>query len=310
MIDKRAVLLSKDESAYNTDSTPVANTDAILIEDLKWGFANQRMFQQKPLRASLGMLKSLYAGALISISGKCAIKGSGAAGTAPEIGPLLRGAGLKETIVASTSVTYAPSSTQSDHKSQTQYFYDDGLLLKCTGMRGKVSLDLQVGQVAYAAFDFTGHFVSITDVALPSATFDSTVPPVLVNVPFSADSYSAVIQKLAVDLGNEVSLPESIAATDGYGEVTITGRNPNGSFNPMRVTKATYDFIAKWQAGAAFSVTTGLIGATGGNKFTLTMPAVTYSDVGRGNQNNIGTYEMKYEARESSGDDEISLAFT
>jgi len=310
MLDKRAVMLSKDEGTYNTDSVPVVGTDAILIEDLKWGFANSRMYQQKPLRASLGLLKPLYAGTLISVSGKCEMKGSGAAGTPPEIAPLLRGSGWAETISAGVSVTYKPSSTQTVHKSQSMYFYDDGLLLKMTGCRGKCSFDLPVGAAAMASFDFTGHFVSITDVALPAATYDSTVPLPLISVPFTVGAYAAVISKLAFDLGIEVSIPESIAAVDGYGEVQITGRNPTGSFNPLRVTVATKNFINQWQTGAAMALDTGLIGATAGNKLQVTMPAITYTEIGRGNQNNVGTYETKFAAAESAGDDEVSMVFT
>jgi hypothetical protein len=310
MLDKRAVMLSKDEATYNVDSAPVAGTDAILIEDLKWAFANTRMHQQNPVRASLGKLKPLYAGTLLTLSGKCEIKGSGAAGTPPEIAPLLRGSGWAETIVVSTSVTYKPSSTQSVHKSQSQYFYDDGLLLKLTGARGKLSCDLSIGTPGFAAFEFTGHFAGLTDVALPAATYDSTLPVPLINVPFTVDAFAAVISKLAFDMGVELSIPENIAAVDGYGEIQITGRNPTGSFNPLRVTKATHDFIAKWQGGNAMALTTGVIGATAGNRYTVTMPAITYTDVGRGNQNNVGTYETPFAAAESAGDDEVSIVFT
>lgn len=310
MLDKRAVLLAKDEVTYNTDSVPVAGTDAILIEDLKWAFANARMYQQTPVRASLGKLKPLYAGALLSISGKCEIKGSGAAGTPPEIAPLLRASGWAETIVALTSVTYKPVSAQTSHKSSSMYFYDDGLLLKMTGGRGKCSFDYAVGKAAMGSFDFTGHFVSITDAALPAAVYDSVVPPMLVNVPFSVGAYAAIISKLAFELGIELSIPDSIAAADGYGEVQITGRTPTGSFNPARVTVATKNFIADWQSGAALALDTGLIGSVAGNRLQVTMPKITYADVARGNQNNVGTYENKFQAAEDAGDDEASMVFT
>ena len=206
MLDKRAVLLAKDEVTYNTDSVPVAGTDAVLVEDLAWAFANSRMYQRNPVRASLGKLKPQYAGTLITVSGKAEIKGSGAAGTAPEIAPLLRAAGFTETVVASTSVTYKPSATQALMKSSSMYFYDDGLLLKITGARGKVSFDFSVGKAAMMMFEFTGHFVSITDVALPAATYDSTVPPILVNVPFTVGAYAAVINKLDFDPGMVLAL--------------------------------------------------------------------------------------------------------
>src|SRR5574341_1320001 len=311
MLDKRAVLLSKDETVYNTDSVPVAGTNAILIEDLTWAFAGMRMHQRNPVRASLGMLKPIYAGALLNVKGKCEIKGSGAAGTAPEIAPLLRGSGWAETVVPATSVTYKPTSTQSNHKSQSQYFYDDGLRLILTGSRGKCSFDYQVGKPAMVEFDFTGHFVSITDQALPAATYSSIVPPMIVNLPFTVGAYAAVINKLAFDLGWELSLPENMAATDGYGEVQLTGRKPTGSFNPLRVTVATKNFISDFQSGAALALDTGLLGSVAGNRIQTTMPAITYVDVGRGNQNNVGTYENKFQAAETaSGDDEVSMVFT
>lgn len=310
MLDKRAVLLSKDESAYNTDSVPVAGTDAILIEDLTWAFASARMHQRNPVRASLGKLKPVFAGTLLNVKGKCEIKGSGAAGTPPEIAPLLRGSGWAETIVASTSVTYKPSSSQAAHKSESMYFYDDGLRLILTGARGKCSFDFSVGKPAMAEFDFTGHFVSITDQALPAATYDSTSPPAIVSMPFAVGAYAAVINKLAFDLGIELSIPESVAAADGYGEIQITGRMPTGSFNPLRVTVATKNFISEWQTGAALALDTGLLGSVAGNRIQVTMPAITYTEIGRGNQNNVGTYENKFQAAESVSDDEVSIAFT
>lgn len=310
MLDKRSVMLAKDEATYGTSSAPVAGTDAILIEDLGWAFANARMHQRKPVRSSLGMLKPVYAGTLLSISGKCEIKGAGAAGTPPEIAPLLRSSVWAETISSGTSVTYKPTSTQASHKSSTMFFYDDGLLLQMIGARGKCTFDLQVGMPAMASFEFTGHFVSVTDVALPAATYDSVVPPILVAVPFTIGGYGAIISKLAFDMGVELSIPENIAAADGYGEIQITGRNPTGSFNPLRVTVAAQNFVTQWQTRVEAALATGVIGGTAGNRLSVSMPVVTYSEVARGNQNNVGTYELKFAAAESAGDDEVSLVFT
>ncbi|WP_444932401.1 hypothetical protein ACJJIF_22000 (plasmid) [Microbulbifer sp. SSSA002] len=62
------------------------------------------------------------------------LKGSGAAGTPPEIAPLLRACGLAETITAGTSVEYNLASE--GHESITLYLYEDGSLYKLTGVRG------------------------------------------------------------------------------------------------------------------------------------------------------------------------------
>lgn len=311
MLTKRAVLLSKDESVYNTDSTPVGGTDAIFVEDPKWAFAGTRLEQRKGARASLAMLQPVYAGSLMAFSFKAEMKGSGAAGTAPEIAPLLRASGFAETISAGVSVTYKPSSTATVHKSETMYFYDDGLLVIVTGARGKVNFDLQVGQRGMANFDMTGHLVGVfTDAALPSATYDSPVPPPVIGGAFAIAAYSAIASKLAFDMGNEIALPGSISAADGFGEVQITGRNVTGSFDAQRVSVATHDFITKFKASTAMALATGTIGGTAGNKYAITMPAVVYTGIDRGDASGIGTYDNKFQAAESTGDDEVSIVYT
>jgi hypothetical protein len=55
------------------------------------------------------------------------------------------------------------------HKSSTVYFYDDGLLLKMTGCRAKISFQFNVAQAPMMTVEFAGHFVSVTDVALADA---------------------------------------------------------------------------------------------------------------------------------------------
>jgi len=310
MLDKRSVILVKDESTYNTDSTPVAGTDALLIEDAKWAFEGVKMYQQKPVRPSLALLKPLYAGALIKLDGKVELKGASAAGTVPECGKIFRAAGFSETVVAVTSVTYKPVSDPSLHKSSTVYFYDDGLLLKMTGCRAKISFQFNVAAAPMAQVEFTGHFVSVTDVTLPAPTYASQLPVPLINVPFTIGSFAAVISKLDFDMGNELVMPTSIAATDGYGTVDIVGRHLTGSFDPLRVSIATKDFIGQWRAGTSLALDTGVIGSVAGNRLEVTMPVVTYTNVGRANRSQFGTFDMKFHAAESAGDDEVSIVFT
>jgi hypothetical protein len=213
VLDKRSVVLIKDEVTYNTDPVPTNVLNAILMEDVKWAFEGVKMYQQKPVRPSLALLRPLYAGTLIKLTGKVELKGSGAAGTAPECGAVLRAAGFSETVVAVTSVTYKPVSDPSLHKSSTVYFYDDGLLLKMTGCRAKISFQLNVAQAPMATVEFAGHFVSVTDVALPTPTYNAQLPVPLINVPFTIGAYAAVISKLDFDLGNELVMPTSIAAS-------------------------------------------------------------------------------------------------
>ena len=310
MLKNLQVLLLKVESTYNTDSTPTGGTNAVLVENLSWSFANSRMAERMPIRSSLAPVKPIYAGTLVTIKFDAEIKGSGTAGTAPEIGPALTCCGMSETVVAVTSVTYKPSSTVSTHKSATIYLYQDGTVIKVTGCRGKVSGSHEVGSFGKLSFEFTGHFVSRTDASIATPTYSSQVPVPLINVPFSIDSYSAVVRKISWDLGNEIATPGSLSASDGYGEVRIAKRKLTGSFDPEAVLAATYNFVTKWTSGAAMALDTGLVGSVAGNRWKLTAPAVTYTEIGNGDTDGILTHDVKFIGAESTSDDDCSLAFT
>jgi hypothetical protein len=305
------VILAKTEVTYNTDPVPVAGTNAVLVENPQWSFDSARMYDRKPVRTSLAPLKPLYAGALVSLKFDVEIKGASGAGVAPELGPLLTACGMSETIVGATSVTYKPSSTVATHKSVTFYIFQDGVRVIITGARGKVSCSHPLGEAGKLTFEFIGHYVSRTTVALASPTYSSIVPVPLIAVPFLIDSYAAIITKMDWDLGNVLAKPGSIAAADGFAEIRITDRQLTGSIDPEQVIIATYDFINKWQTGAAVALDSGLCGSVAGNKWKVTMPAVTSTDVGNGDREGILTHDYKFRGLETASlDDELSLVFT
>lgn len=309
MLNHRSVILLKVETTYNTDPTPATSANELLVENLNWSFSDARMTDRMPVRASKGVLKPLYGGTLMQITFDVEMKGSGAAGTAPEVGAALQACGCSETISAGVSVTYKPAS--SSLKSCTIYLYRDGKLIKATGCVGQVSASLAVGAYGKMSFTFIGHFVSETDVTLATPSYDSTVPPILVNLSsFTVDSATFALTKLDFDLGNEVARPADIVGADGYGTVQITGRRVTGGIDPEDVLVATYDWVTKWQSGAAVVLSTGTIGATAGNKYAISFPAATYTEEAPGDKSGIVTRDIKFHAAESSSDDEISIVYT
>ena len=307
MLTNREVILAKIESVYNTDPTP-ATTDAILVENPSWSLAGLRMVDRNNVKASTATDQKIYGGTLRGISFDVEIKGSGTAGTAPEIGTLLRACGLDETIVASTSVTYAPIST--GFESITIYYYQDGILNKITGCRGNASFNLECGNKGMVSFTFTGHDGGTTDVSMVTPSYDSTVPPVFINAPFSIGAYSAVIAGLTFDMANTVATPPDVSATDGYSQIYLTKRDVNGTFSPEMTLVATNDWIGQLKAGTTMALDTGAIGATAGNIYQVTMPAVYYREMSPGDRDGVRTLENTFGAAESSGDDEFSIAFT
>lgn len=309
MLNHRSVILAKVESTYNTDPTPATSANEVLVENFSWSYANARMIDRMPLRASKGKLAPVYGGTLVQMSFEVEIKGSGAAGTAPECGALLQACGLSETVVGATSVTYEPAS--SGLKSCTIYFYRDGKLLKVTGCVGALTGSLAVGAVGKLSFTMTGHLVSETDVSLPTASYDTTIPVPMINLSsFTIDSKTPALTRFEFDLGNEVATPEDMVQADGYGTVQVTGRRVTIGFDDEDVVVATYNWLSKWQTGASVAVATGTIGSSAGNRYAISLPAVTYTELSAGDKSGIVTRDVRGLAAEDSGDDEISIVFT
>jgi len=308
LLIRRKLLLAKIESTYGTDPTPSESVDAVLCQELTWSNEGLKMIERPSIRPSFAALRHVYAGRLVSINAKCEVKGSGAAGTAPEIGQLLRACGLGEAVSASTSVTYEPVSTSLE--SVTCYVYEDGKRIVVTGCRGSAAFEMTAAGIIIVTFTLTGHVAAQTDVALPTPTLDSTVPAPIVSGSFTIDSYSAVISSFSFDLSNSLAMPESINGADGYDEITITARDVNGSIDPLDELVATEDYLGNFTGGSAMALSIGSIGGIAGNIINIDMPAVSYRDASPGDRDGLASLELPFGAAESTGDDEVSIVFT
>lgn len=308
MLGSRRVLLAKIESTYNTDPTPVAGTDDVLVENLAIAYEGARMHERPATRPSLGKLPQVFGGALVQLSFDVEIKGSGTIDAAPEMGPLLRACGFGQTINASTSVVYEPVS--SSFESVTIWVYHDGQLWKVTGCRGNVEFSLEAGAAGKASFTITGHSVGPIDVALATPTYDSTVPPTVKGGAFTVDGFSAIISKYDLAMNNQIATPPDISATDGFGEIQIAGRDVSGSIDPENELVAAEAFDANWRADTPMVIATGVMGSSAGNRYKFDNPVAHYREVGEGDRDGISTQELAFGAHESSGDDEITITFT
>jgi len=313
MLSGNKVLLIKIESSYGVDAAPVASTDAILAENISWAHDGLRMIDRPAIRASNGTLQQVYGGSLKSISFDVEIKGAGAAYSAsvlPELDAPLRACGLSATLVTTASnesVTYTPAS--SGHESATVYLYEDGILHKLTGCYGEPSGTCGAGSIGKMSFTLTGHYSTVTDVSMPTASYDQTIPPAVVNSAFTIDGFAAVISEISFSMGNQIAKPPSVAASDGFGDLAIIKRDPSGSFNPEAELVATEDFIGNFESGANMALSFGAVGGVQYNRYTITMPAVYYRDVVPGDRDGIYAFDITYAASESTTDDEISIVF-
>ncbi|MDA8122247.1 MAG: phage tail tube protein [Deltaproteobacteria bacterium] len=306
MLTRRTTLLAKKETVYGTDPTPVAG-DAVLckVDGFRViGDALVRDYHRSKLSPLAHVIGEVYS----EIKFSTELKGSGAAGTAPELSPLFQACGFSETIVALTSVTYLPESDT--FPSCTIYFYRDGILYEMNGCRGTFDIDLSVGKYGVINWTFQGLYVAPIDAALIDGTYDSTVPPPILSAAFSIQAYSAVATKLALSAANRLAFRRDLSNANGIREVLITDWDERGgSFDPEAVTVATHNFHSIWKAGTAAAMSI-VVGSAAGNICTITAPKVQYREINPAERDGLYTYEVPIRLAQNAGDDELSIAFT
>jgi hypothetical protein len=304
------VVYVKTEVTYNTDPTPTT-TDAVLVRNVNLSAEGLRMNDRAAVRVGLGKLQAVYGGQLKRITFECEVKGSGTAGTAPEIGPLIEACGFEETVVAVTSVTYNPENAT--HESATIYWFEGGVKRHIlTGCRGTMTLRAEAGGLLLAVFEFVGHYTEPTDISLPSPSYDSVVPKAMVGMPVAINGVTAIVASgWEWNFNNELVMPGSLSATDGYGEVQISARDIKGQITIETVLDATLDVDALLSAGTKFAWTSGALGATGGNIVTVTTPSsstyVTNTNPGEANGIRQRTVELAIDDSVASN---FAIAFT
>jgi hypothetical protein len=309
LLSRKRLILAKSEATYGTDSTPTGASNAILVRNLEITPLQAETVSRDLIRPYLGVSDQLLAQTRVEVTFEVELAGSGTAGTAPAYGPVLKACGLSETVVAATSVTYAPVS--SSFSSCTIYFHNDGIRHKVTGCRGTWSVSAEVGTIPFITFTMTGIYNAPTDETLPSPTYANQAAPLIFKngntSNFSIFSYSGCLQSLSFDLANETVYRELVGCTK---EVLITNRAPSGTCVIEAPSIATKDFFTIANGSSTGSISFQH-GATAGNIVTFTtaqsdIGSPTYSD-----QDGIQMLNLPYLAiPTSAGNDELALAFT
>jgi hypothetical protein len=309
LLSRKRLILAKTETTYGTDPTPTGAANAILVRNLEITPLQADTVTRDLIRPYLGNSDQLLAQTRVEVTFEVELAGSGAAGTAPAYGPVLKACGLSETVVATTSVTYAPVSAS--FSSVTIYFHNDGIRHKVTGCRGTFELNAEVGQIPVISFTMTGIYNAPTDEALPSPTYANQSAPLIFKngntSNFSIFSYSGCLQSLSFQMANEVVYRELVGCTK---ESLIVNRAPAGDVVIEAPSIATKDFFA-----IATGSSTGSIsfqhGGTAGNIVTFTTAQSDIANPSYSDQDGIQMLNLPYVAvPTSAGNDELSLVYT
>jgi hypothetical protein len=282
LLGRKRVILAKIETTYGTDPTPTGAANAILVRNATLTPQDADFVDRDLVRPYLGRSEQLPAGIRAMLEFEVELQASGAAGTAPAWGPLMRACAHSETIVASTSVTYAPISAA--FESATLYFNVDGVLHKLTGARGTWSLGMKVKDIPTLKFSFTGIYNTVADGAAPTPTYTAFKTPLTVSnvntTPFTLHSFAAVMSELSMDMSGVIVHRTLVGGAEA---VLLTDREPQGSITIEATTVAQKDWwtIAKNATLGALSITHGTVA---GSKVQFNAPNVqltkpTYSEM-------------------------------
>ena len=309
LLTQKSVLLAKIESTYATDPTPTTSADAVQVYNVELDIKREPE-KRDVVDVTLSPLQAIMGLGVAKVNFEVDLKGSGTAGTANDWMVLSKACGMANTNVPSTSDTLKPDDTPTD--SVTLWVYKDGLLYKLVGCRGNKKMVFEAGKIVKIQYEFMGRFDIPTDVALPSAvTVDSTKPVPALATSFTLGSYAAVIDKLEIDLGNEITNNEDMNATYGVQSFEIVKRDPKGKLSINAILRATSnaDFWSYMNIGTTKALSI-VIGSTAGNIATITAPVCTIMSVKEVSKNGIEMFEMELQLARNSGGDELSIALT
>jgi hypothetical protein len=185
-------------------------------------------------------------GKYVTLSMEVEIAGSGAAGTPPAIGPLIRMAGWAETITEDTDVVYNPISR--DFEAGSIYYNLDGVNHVAVGTRAALKLSMKPKEIPRFTLECKGLLGLITDTALPVVDYTDFIAPMPVsktNTTFSLHTYAGATESVTIDLGSAIE-PRLLINKES---IEYTDRKATGEAIMDAASLATVNWYTKAFAG-------------------------------------------------------------
>ena len=308
-LHRKRSILAKAESSYGTDPTPTGSANYVQVIDLNIEPVVSDEVSRDLIRPYMGNYEVIPANTRVNVTFDVEMAGSGSAGTAPKYGAILKACALSETVVSSTSVTYAPVTTPSD--SVTLFVNYDGIRHKVTGARGTFSINCEVNNIPRISFSLTGIFNAPTDTALPTVTVSNQASPLIFKngstSNFAIFGFAAALQSWNLDFNNEVIYRELVGGTK---EVLITDRRPSGTAVIESVALSAHNFFTDY-TGTSTGTNTWLHGTTAGNKVTVSCPQTDLGQPTYSESDGITMLNLPFMATPTaSANNEFSLVYT
>jgi hypothetical protein len=232
------VILAKIQAEVGTYEAPAPATDALLISNASIGYDDQ-VVERDNLRSFFGASEQLIGDSPVNIEFEVELAGSGAAGTAPAWGKLLRACAFAETVEVDTYVTYNPITN--DQESLSILYAVDGVTHRIKDARGTATLSIAPGSKPTIKFSFVGieqadpealanpSGVVMTAWKAPLPVAADNTGDILIGCSYAAGVVSdgSALPSISVDL--DLGGSAEFMALMGSSEVDVTAREIKGT---------------------------------------------------------------------------------
>lgn len=306
MYSKKTTLYAKVESTSGTDSTPTAAANAVEAYDVE--FTTKADMKERGFgHADRSLYSEIRGKTSVEIKFWVELKGSGAAGTAPRYGALLKACDRKESVNAA-NVGYFMAATS---ETCTIWVNIDGVLHKAVGCAGDCEIDLTAGDVPKLNFTMSGVYALPTDSAVEAQTYDTTTAQIVKGTTMTLGNYAAIAEKIVLKFGNSVVERASMNVTDGILAFMVGNRAPSGIMTCEMVLMATTsaNFHSYFNLGTSKALSF-VLGGTAGNIVTITAPVCILRPPKYGDRDGLRTIDVEFQMARSAGNDEMLITTT
>jgi hypothetical protein len=311
---RNTAILAKIETTVGVDSVPTGAANALLVSNVSINPLNAQNVDRDLIRSYFGSSDQLVGTAYKEVGFDIELAGSGAAGTAPKWGPLLRACAFAETINAGVSAEYNPITV--GQEAVTIYYYDDGVQHRLLGARGTFEIKAGIGARPVLSFRFIGIDGGDTAVANPSTTLTGWTKPLVITDPNTGDltlggalAASAVTGGVVYkSRGIDVNLGADVGYTAllGGDSVDVNGRNATAKFELDLSAAEEVTFMGNVKANVQQSVSLQH-GIAAGNTILLWMPAVQLINPSKAEVNSRRLIGYDARVMPSAGNDELRI---
>lgn len=294
------------EAAEGTAETLDPATDSIIIQggtsEISGEVAelnrDQAKFSNRPF---------VYGRERGTVTGQVELIGSGTAGNAAPIGPVLQVCGMAETLTVGTDAVY--NTITDSIPSATVGFDHAGLFKTLVGARGNLSgVQFDVGSFLLANLTLTGFVDSDAERSIPGTVDTSAfeTPPVIRNdnALFSIDGVNLEATSFSIDFGNDLPFIEH---TEGQ-RILIADRRGTFSATFFAPAKASFDVYALRNANSGLPIV-AQVGSTPGNT-QIDLVSAQIETVQETDVQGFKAYQIGGRILQSAGDDDIVFTFS